>query len=349
MATIFGYTLTTNGLNFSADKRWIKVVNVSFLCYSMALMISTTISIVIEMTNGVSYAQIDDLIWQLFAFYMYSILWKNRKEIIDFRSSLERLSINIDKKRLLYTEIVYNVYHWSTFLLYLICWIILADKLKFTRRSFLIVKTGSPILTTIENTFYDIAYYLNDRLAPLLTLYYLLILENIYMVKIDFIDSIEQLIVCSNDQRFEWREIVKLTDRFEQLFNFAPFLKFGQTFVQTVIYLIFSLENNKMATIVYYAIAHYVFDACLTLYLILLISKWNQRLKLKISTLIDQSMSTRCPNKLKLIGDIEKQAPFNLTAHGMFSLDKSVILGFCSNLVTFTVLIIQLFGFDRKN
>ena len=90
-----------------------------------------------------------------------------------------------------------------------------------------------------------------------------------------------------------------------------------------------------------FVVGKYMIVTLSTFYVVIVIDYSNKQLRQKMDTLLRMTPSLELKD---ILSDIDQNIEFRLTACGLFSLDKKLILGFVSSLVTFTVLFIQILG-----
>ena len=96
----------------------------------------------------------------------------------------------------------------------------------------------------------------------------------------------------------------------------------------------FGLENMIFPTV------KFTIDSILSIIVVLVIDNRNGNIEESIENMIDVKFQN---SEMKAwLEKIRQEAPFCLTAWRMFELKKSLILGFVSALILFTVLFVQL-------
>ena len=179
----------------------------------------------------------------------------------------------------------------------------------------------------------------------IMTIDYLCTFQKLYLIKREFMLSMTMGLPMKNARK-RWREICDLKSLFEQIYSITPLLKFIQTFLQTNLYILtlHNIQALSFRTWLLPPMIMWLSQTLVTIYLVYVIDRQNSRLKLIHEFIMKQYVGSNDAEIDKLLDDVKENHRFEMTAYGLFVLNKSVISEFGSALVTFSVLFIQLKG-----
>ena len=144
--------------------------------------------------------------------------------------------------------------------------------------------------------------------------------------------------------RIYWRKICFVRCRFERLFTWYPLLTFGYTYLKTILFLIYFKSKTfqfdyQMTTSLYYLSISIVIPIVLVCFIDHANGKSRQLVEQLVSeSLVDDNLSD-CE---QLLNEINQNYKMKFTAYGLFTLNKRLLLGFASALVSFSILFMQL-------
>lgn len=163
----------------------------------------------------------------------------------------------------------------------------------------------------------------------------------ISQIKINFLKQIRSK-VNVNNARLLWCDVIELELQFERDFNIIPLMTFTLAFIQTTIYIDMFVKGWLVSEIaIVFVICYWLMSLLHSASIVFLIDSGNNNVHKHFNVFLKQNINSHDTNVKELISYIQQNINFNLTAFGMFQLDKSVILAFASSLVTFTILLVQ--------
>ena len=182
---------------------------------------------------------------------------------------------------------------------------------------------------------------LTSQLMSMMVFEYLLILKILTSVKLRLIRTT----MPSRSTYYEWRQIVALSDKFEKRFSLIPFFKITNGFNGIITYIVFSYIQNVPMTLSFKLSVIYLgVQQLIDIYFIFAIDQCNEKLKEAVNIMLQKlSMCYNTDGTLEqYANEVNQSYRFNLTGYGLFNLEKSLIIGFISSLISFTVLFIQI-------
>ena len=217
-----------------------------------------------------------------------------------------------------------------------------------------IVKTGfgdiaelPDFLNVIGSYWYwTVVGFLGINGPLIMTIDYLYTFQKLYLIKREFMLTMTMGMPMKNARK-RWREICDLKSLFEHIYSITPLLKFIQTFLQTTMYILQFRNIEAKHFLSAWLITPVVMWICqtlVTIFLVYVIDRANSRLKLIHEFIMKMYIGSDDAVIDKLLNDVKENYRFEMTAYGLFVLNKSVILEFGSALVTFSVLFVQLKG-----
>lgn len=189
--------------------------------------------------------------------------------------------------------------------------------------------------------FLQTFYYITAFASEVMILIYLLLIQVIIRLQTRFL-KVLALGICPFTATSLWLQLCDIKSEFEQLYSIYPMLKFTSMFVWTTTYVAGVYKGEiKSSTFTYIV---WILSTSVTFYMLFVISKANTEFKKKFANIRRQAKltkSTESSELADLIEDVNEDLALKLTAFGMFDLDKSLVLSFMSELISFSVLIIE--------
>ena len=183
-------------------------------------------------------------------------------------------------------------------------------------------------------------YVVTSRVVIFLTFEYLLIFRALVELKLDFVRKLGNNQVVNNHR---WRQIQTFVVEFENLYSLAPFFKFLQTYLQTILYIVFMhVFKRHLDSEIGIYIINYVFCLIITFHVVQQIDRSNSKLKMAAKKLHESAALSTNEKFKQLADEINQNYEFKLTGFGLFNLNKSLITGMVASLISFTVLFMEL-------
>lgn len=179
--------------------------------------------------------------------------------------------------------------------------------------------------------------------ATFLIYYY--ITHCLHQVHKTFFEKTLKSSAAVNLLRNQWRDVIDIRSQFEQSFSHMPFLWYANVFLRSMHYVtnikLQKYELNYFTLLVLYWFAS---KLAYTFAIVFTIDYVNTDLQKMFSKLNRQLLGNDESDAFdKLKQDIEQNLMLKLTGSGFFELNKYLLLGFVSAVVSFSVLYIQLY------
>lgn len=200
------------------------------------------------------------------------------------------------------------------------------------------------VTMSLRNVLYwysSVVVYLGTTSFIIMALFYMFLLHALQLAIKNYFHSLTNHHVTQKTATRIWREICIMKFDFEQLFSSYPLLSFVVLFFRTTVYIAFMLnyssnfDDKRMKVLVLY------------FFLVTLIAPFAIIFKVDAINTMARSMFnqyklvTVSSHNNDLCDEIENSLTLKLTALGLFDLDKTLVLGFVSAVVSFTILSIQ--------
>lgn len=219
----------------------------------------------------------------------------------------------------------------------------------------------SLVLSDPGNLLFAIIVALPIILNQFLVLYpifYMIIMKLLTNYELHHLDSIKTLV--KNDSRDVNRILDKMADardtkvEFEQLFNFIPFITFGTLFVTIPGVILSAMKDMSLGRDMSYVIQEVVAFASVHIaifivnfFLVQSVSMSKEIVNQNIAELIRlvQRRNIRNLNTTgyqSVIEELRIDQQFSFTGWYLFTINRFILLGFLSAIISFSVLLIQL-------
>lgn len=143
--------------------------------------------------------------------------------------------------------------------------------------------------------------------------------------------------------RRKWFQVSEIREKFERVFSLLPLLWFANLFMKTMTYMntIRLMEfRMKLLTAIY--VYFFVSKLMYTFYIVFKVDNINHKLSEMFKKVHKRSLSYRNDEFELLRQDIAATLYVHLTGFGLFALNKELLLGFVSAVISFTILYLQL-------
>ena len=340
VGSYFSHCFTLYGMGI--DRRSKKSQWLNRVCLLNMLLFSTYILVLIFYERVSNYHKFQQL-YVISVYLILSVYFNyNRTSMVNFLTHLESHLSLVDIKHLGKYMIFYLGYHWLLVIGNRVVYgIIFGHDIEREFVSwFPILPKDTPIVLKYVLFYWcNVLYYdIVELFVSLMIFYYVYQVHVITVIKMNFLDQIKNKPMVINLWS-KWRDVHEIERDFEELYSILPLLRFSDTFMYTVTYLLRIIQKSWSDEISNYVIVKHLIVTLSTFYVVIVIDYSNKKLRRKMDTLLRFKPSQEMKD---ILSDIDRNIEFRLTACGLFSLDKKLILGFVSSLVTFTVLFIQL-------
>ena len=207
-------------------------------------------------------------------------------------------------------------------------------------------KTLNPIVKYVIIIWRYLCILLTSNFLYLMIFIYVSYILLISKISHSFIANFREYIKNNSLKcmRIYWRKICYVRCRFERLFTWYPLLTFAYTYLKTILFLIYFKSQTfkfdyKMTTSLYYLSISIVIPIVLVCFIDHANSESRQLVEQLVSeSLIDDDLAD-CE---QLLNEINQNYKMKFTAYGLFTLDKRLLVGFTSALISFSILFMQL-------
>jgi len=294
-----------------------------------------------------------DTIWLLEVSSVTTFLFIKRKKIVELAEplfdSLDFLSKNKLTKQSLYFSLAGVVYLTVNGMLFYV------DRLVENKNP--LYRTGTVILSLLESPSNDVVMSACSVYFIFLRLLYVhskIVLFHVQR-KLVMLPVKRSLVRMESGQRLDssYDNLYKVVSQsvdsmkeFDRTFSFLPFITIMKNFLNAS-YIVISLLRGTTVRLIAICINNVVHNTILILIITYLtrqrVHLENKSLMIRTAILEDKQSQREAPVLLSLlIESIKEMYSFQMTGWEMFALHKSLILAFMANVISFTVLFVQL-------